>query len=1090
MIGINKNDARPSRQRSSSQLRHSPSTRASRQGVSVLEGVDGIQSGRSKKRDASTAGLDEKGSEVRRSSKRLREQQHQPSTPNAEVNNTTLTLQAAGGRKIPIRSARNKQPSPNRDIYITTKLKKTTQNKKSGRDVKTAKMQKELIGSGSPRPPRVIIIGAGISGLACARELSERRHDVLVLEARNRLGGRLRTIDLMMDDADTVRARQEEDEGEVSGNLHSEIFNVKKWTPIDVGGAFIHGTGVYTNANLSQHIGSHDLGTSQRSRGDEKFGNGQINGSSTMRKSKRLLDSSSNDEKMSKVTAQSDNNNFKRANSSGVLNPVYQLAQKLRLPLHAAAGAHTCLVDHDGGMISDKVDEKVSHEFNEILDQATKCCESGKYEWKASASPGGEATIAPEDDFASVFEECKKHYQDKSAEIPAVNSHEAAVRNNLFQWHCANLEMSSGAPMKMLGQKWNNDEPFGYGGDHSYLEHGTRDIIQALAEGFECKGVCNPLATSIGNNAVSDVPSLTSRGTIQCGIEVNGVKVVEKEECRERRRYKWQPVGLKDDSSLRRSHRSNKGSHSHLKSFSLQTKLEQEEAPPLVSSYGNERSTVVHVTTACGLILEADAVVVTVPNAILSLPKGSPGHIEFNPPLPDFKKRAIDALGVGTYNKCCMSFEHAFWRNFFPTSKSSDGKVDFIGHAAKEHGKDVLFFSIRNAPILVAIYGGSEYSKNVESIHDAEVVGECMEVLKKMCSKAQDSQKRKTRHQVNDITIPEWPIDYFVSRWGSEPFSRGAFTFVPPGVDGFEELSAMSKPIYDFYPETIQHNQTDKPKRPLILFAGEATTPYHPSTIHGAFESGIREAYRLDSALEPDLSGVQFKDSYIYKPTFSVKRHVGGTRPKQVVKADRQTSEASWSFDNDISILRGVESFGHTFDGMAKIKSKIMDSEDTHKMTDLMSRYKFLRDLLQHDQSQSDMDCWEESDWTLPGGSWLATGVSQAKKRKAPVQARKVVTSQLKLLSAIKVGTKLAILWPDDNVYYSGAVKARHSMMNGKYGSHYAPEDEGFVYTIDYDDGSVETLDLAKERFRIIDEFDSNTRRSSSAVKKKKMWDS
>jgi monoamine oxidase len=1058
--------------------------------VSVLEGVDEVQSGRSKKRDTITAGLDEKGIDVRRSSKRLREQQ---STPNTEANNATkkieptLTIQAAGGRKIPVRSARNK-PSPHRDIYITTKSKKTTQNKKSGRDIKTSKTQKELIGSGAPRPPRVIIIGAGISGLACARELSERRHDVLVLEARNRLGGRLRTIDLMMDDADTVRARQkEDDEEEVSDNTHSEIFNVKKWTPIDVGGAFIHGTGVYTNAN-SSHIGSHDLGTSQRSRGDEKkLGNGQINGNSTMRKSKRLLDSSSNDEKMSKVTAQPDNNNFKRANSSGVLNPVYSLAQKLRLPLHAAAGAHTCLVDHDGGIISDEVDEQVSHEFNEILDQATKCCESGNYAWRASTSPG-EATIAPDDDFASVFEECKKHHHlDISSETPAVNSHEAAVRNNLFQWHCANLEMSSGAPMKLLGQKWNNDEPFGYGGDHSYLEHGTRDIINALAEGFECKGVCNPLATSFGNT-VSDLPSLTSRGTIQCGIEVNGVQVVEREECRERKRYKWQPVGLKDDPNLRRSHRSNKGSHSHLKSFSLQTKLIQEKAPPLTSSYGNERSTVVHVTTACGLTLEADAVVVTVPNAILSLPKGSPGHIEFNPPLPTFKKRAIDALGVGTYNKCCMSFERAFWRNFFPTSKSSDGKVDFIGHAAKEHGTNVLFFSIRNAPILVAIYGGSEYSKKVESIHDAEVVGECMEVLKKMCSKAQDSQKRKTRHQVNDITIPEWPIDYFVSRWGSEPYSRGAFTFVPPGVDGFEELSAMSKPIYDFYPGTIQHNQNDKPKRPLILFAGEATTPYHPSTIHGAFESGIREAYRLDSALEPDLSGVQFKDSYIYKPTFSVKRNVGGSRPKEVAK-DRHTSEASWTFDNDISILRGVESFGCTFDGMAKIKSKIMDSEDTHKMTDLMSRYRFLRDLLKHDQSQSDTG-WEESDWTLPGGSWLATGVSQAKKRKAPMQARKVASSQLKLLSAIKVGTKLAILWPDDNIYYSGTVKARHSMMNGKYGSHYAPENEGFVYTIDYDDGSIETVDLAQERFRLIDGCDSNTRRSSRAVKKKKMWDS
>jgi monoamine oxidase len=103
----------------------------------------------------------------------------------------------------------------------------------------TTDKKNQLMGSGSHRPPRVIIIGAGIAGLACARELSERKHDVLVLEARNRLGGRLRTIDLMMDDAETVRVRNEEVSDE-----QSELFKVKKWSPIDVGGAFIHGTGV------------------------------------------------------------------------------------------------------------------------------------------------------------------------------------------------------------------------------------------------------------------------------------------------------------------------------------------------------------------------------------------------------------------------------------------------------------------------------------------------------------------------------------------------------------------------------------------------------------------------------------------------------------------------------------------------------------------------------------------------------------------------------------------------------------------------------------------------------------------------------
>lgn len=1038
-----------------------------------------LQSG--KKRKASTAELGE-SDEVRRSSKRLREQQ----TPERAADNNattkiepTITIQSAGGRKIPMRSTRNHPPSWQRDSYITNKS-----NAKSKKSSSTPNKQKELIGSGATRPPRVIIIGAGISGLACARELSERRHDVLVLEARNRLGGRLRTIDLMMDDTETVSGRLEE----VVSGAQSELFKVEKWSPVDVGGAFIHGTGVYTTQQHSSHVGSHDFGISKGSRGGDgsKLANDQSKNDSPMRKSKRLHDVRIDQ----KVTSKKAN----EANKS-TLNPVYSLAQKLRLPLHATAGGHTCLVDHNGAKISDEVDEKVSHDFNEILDLATKCCESGRYEWKDTIDGeerngnASDAIISAGEDFATVFEECKKHHFDNSSSSAQVDSREAAVRNNLFQWHIANLEMSSGAPMEKLGQKWNNDEPFGYGGDHSYLEGGTRDIIEALAEGFDCRGVCNQslLAASFGKTAATYQSSLT-RGIIQCGIEVNGVKVVEREEAKERKRYSWQPTTL-DESKLRRSHRSNKGNHMRSGSPSQQNGP-QIRAPPSAPTYGNAGSSVVHVTTTCGLTLEADAVIVSTPLAILSIPKGNPGYIAFSPPLPTFKKNAMSRLGVGTYNKCCMSFDKAFWTNLFPSSKS--GRIDFVGHAAAEHGKDILFLSIKNSPILVAIYGGSEYSKKVESIHDEEVVGDCLEVLKKMCNNAQqNAQNRQTRQQVDDITIPEWPIDYFVSRWGSDPFSRGAFSYVPPGIDGFEELSAMSKPIYDFNPETNHQPPNDKPKRPLILFAGEATTPYHPSTLHGAFESGIREAYRLDSALEPDLSGVTFNDSFIYKPTFSVRRTpLVGSKATSVAKTEEHASETTvngdWSFDNDVSILRGVESFGCSFEGVAKIKSKIMASDDVHKTTDLMNRYKFLRGLLD-DRPQLDLG-WDRDEWSLPGGSWLAArGESQAKKRKTPIQAKRVAASQLKLLSDIKVGTKLAILWPDDNTYYDGVVKARHSMLSGKYGSYNTEEDKGFVYTIHYDDESEETLNLAHERFRIIDDLVEPSRRSSRNPKKK--WD-
>src|SRR5688500_1053942 len=47
----------------------------------------------------------------------------------------------------------------------------------------------------SDQPPkRVVVIGAGLAGLVAAYELKRQRHDVVVIEAQNRVGGRGHTL--------------------------------------------------------------------------------------------------------------------------------------------------------------------------------------------------------------------------------------------------------------------------------------------------------------------------------------------------------------------------------------------------------------------------------------------------------------------------------------------------------------------------------------------------------------------------------------------------------------------------------------------------------------------------------------------------------------------------------------------------------------------------------------------------------------------------------------------------------------------------------------------------------------------------------
>jgi hypothetical protein len=194
----------------------------------------------------------------------------------------------------------------------------------------------------------------------------------------------------------------------------------------------------------------------------------------------------------------------------------------------------------------------------------------------------------------------------------------------------------------------------------------------------------------------------------------------------------------------------------------------------------------------------------------------------------------------------------------------------------------------------------------------------------------------------------------------------------------------MSTPIYDFCPEWA--DKADKPKRPLIMFAGEATTPYHPSTIHGAFESGIREAYRLDLALEPTLTGgITFDESFLYQPTFAVRR--GQVEPisssykapetdgtKNGTKSDASTDK--WFFDHDASILRGKE----TGLSMSTIKAKMLAPHgNTHSVEEMKGRYNSLMQIIGANDASKH---WCNAKHKHELGIWLATDVVQGRRPK------------------------------------------------------------------------------------------------------------
>src|SRR5437762_11935991 len=56
-------------------------------------------------------------------------------------------------------------------------------------------MQPRDASEGSREIERILVLGAGIAGLAAARALSQLGYEVTILEARDRIGGRCWTVD-------------------------------------------------------------------------------------------------------------------------------------------------------------------------------------------------------------------------------------------------------------------------------------------------------------------------------------------------------------------------------------------------------------------------------------------------------------------------------------------------------------------------------------------------------------------------------------------------------------------------------------------------------------------------------------------------------------------------------------------------------------------------------------------------------------------------------------------------------------------------------------------------------------------------------
>lgn len=229
-------------------------------------------------------------------------------------------------------------------------------------------------------------------------------------------------------------------------------------------------------------------------------------------------------------------------------------------------------------------------------------------------------------------------------------------------------------------------------------------------------------------------------------------------------------------------------------------------------------SDAVQIECSDGSLYETDHVICTVSLGVLK-----ERHLSlFEPVLPQRKIDSIEGLSIGTVDKIFLEFETPFWppewEGFSLLWKPENLKL-IREHSESNWLEDVFgFYTVSFQPNILCGWITGSNARRMELATDDRVKAGVTQLL---------------RMFLKNWIIPE-PIRIKRSSWYSNPHFRGSYTHYSMKSDA---LGATTT--------TLAEPLTDSFGRPVVQFAGEATNEHYYSTVHGAIESGWREAQRL-----------------------------------------------------------------------------------------------------------------------------------------------------------------------------------------------------------------------------------------------------
>ena len=225
----------------------------------------------------------------------------------------------------------------------------------------------------------------------------------------------------------------------------------------------------------------------------------------------------------------------------------------------------------------------------------------------------------------------------------------------------------------------------------------------------------------------------------------------------------------------------------------------------------------------------ADKVIVTVPPPVITS-----SRLKFDPPLPDWKQNAFQAVGMESAIKISLRMKQRSWPAHIQSVISSEQPIPelWFRQISGEQNYLVVGFLTSKAADQLRNYLRDETQKNLDSddnvTFDSHRVTQEKLVVDIVKKQLQCIFPNYTSSNVSDLEIESC----FIEDWGKVDTILGGYSYPTIGC---------TKQKYDEMAQPVQQQ---------LYFAGEATHTGATSTVQAALDTGNRAAHQVLSSVK------------------------------------------------------------------------------------------------------------------------------------------------------------------------------------------------------------------------------------------------